>query len=75
MTDPTEGIRRAMVQEINAPDFEPQGETWNTDQLREEFTVQGFMAPFCIVTRKSTGQRGTLEFQHHPRIYFNWEAD
>lgn len=31
------------------------------------------MAPFAVVRRKSDNQRGSLEFQHDPRFYFNSE--
>jgi hypothetical protein len=45
---------------------------WDTDQLREQFEVQGFAAPFCVVTRKKDGKRGALAFQHAPRFYFGF---
>ena len=32
----------------------------------------GFMAPFIGVERKSDGQKGSIEFQHSPRFYFNF---
>ena len=51
----------------------PDGQTWTTEQMREDFEVRGFQAPYVVVVRKSDGQLGSLEFQHHPRIYFNWE--
>jgi hypothetical protein len=35
----------------------------------------GFMAPFVIVTRKSDGAKGSLEFTHNPRFYFNFAVD
>jgi hypothetical protein len=28
-----------------------------------------------VVTRKSDGVKGSLEFRHSPRVYFNWQAD
>jgi hypothetical protein len=31
------------------------------------------MAPFVVVRRLSDGQKGSLEFQHHPRFYFNFQ--
>lgn len=49
--------------------------TWTTQQLQEDFTVIGFMAPYVCVERKSDGKRGSLEFTHSPRVYFNFEAD
>lgn len=48
---------------------------WTTDELREEFEVKGFLAPFVVVTRRSDGASGTLEFTHSPRVYFNWQED
>ena len=51
------------------------GKVWSSDQLRAEFEVIGFMAPFMVVKNKSTGEKGSLEFQHDPRFYFNYQAD
>lgn len=79
MSDPTETIRRERVNEINATPgsreaLENQyGQVWNTDQLSEDFEVLGFMAPLVVVRRKSDGRKGSLEFQHSPRIYFNYQ--
>ena len=80
-TDPTEGVRRIMVDAINT-DPSPrealekaQGQVWDTQQLGQDFDVLGFMAPFVIVRRKSTGKKGTLFFQHYPRFYFGWSED
>jgi hypothetical protein len=33
------------------------------------------MAPFVVVRRKADGRKGSLEFQHHPRFYFNFMPD
>lgn len=49
-------------------------QTWDTTQLQRDFDVLGFAAPFVVVTRKSDGQKGTLEFTHNPRTYFNFVA-
>ena len=51
------------------------GEVWNAVQLGRDFQVLGFMAPFVVVRRKSDNKTGSLEFQHHPRFYFNWRED
>jgi hypothetical protein len=81
MSDPTEPIRREMVAEINA---EPgsraaleakHGQIWDTDQVRNEFEVIGFMAPLVGVRRKSDGVKGSLMFQHHPRFYFGFQPE
>ncbi|MEX1098006.1 MAG: hypothetical protein WED34_18330 [Planctomycetales bacterium] len=80
MTDPTEDIRRQRLAEINAEPggreaLEAQyGQVWSTDELSREFVVEGFLAPLIVVRRKSDGQRGSLEFQHQPRLYFNFVA-
>jgi len=79
MNDPTEAIRRERVAEINAVPgsrkaLEAQyGQVWNTDELSGDFTVTGFMAPFVVVRRKLDDVVGSLEFQHNPRFYFNWQ--
>lgn len=54
---------------------EPTGETWTTEELQRDFSVEGFSAPFVVVRRKSDGARGTLEFKHSPRIYFDFRLD
>ncbi len=79
MSDPTETIRRHRIAEISLQPgsreaLEAQyGQVWNTDQLTEDFDVLGFMAPLVIVRRKSDGRKGSLEFQHSPRTYFNYQ--
>jgi hypothetical protein len=84
MIDETEEYRRAKVQDINAQvessdkDAERKrleaqhGQVWDSDQIRQEFEVIGFAAPFMVVKRKSDGKKGSLEFQHSPRFYFNF---
>jgi hypothetical protein len=79
MTDPTETIRRQRLTEINAEpgskeSLEAQyGQVWTTDELADEFEAIGFLAPFVAVRRKVDGVKGSLEFQHQPRIYFNFQ--
>jgi len=48
------------------------GQVWDAEQLRQHFDVIGYWAPFCVARRD--GVKGSLEFQHHPRFYFNWKA-
>lgn len=48
------------------------GQVWTTQELTEEFQVIGFAAPLCVVRRKADGVKGSLEFQHSPRLYFNF---
>ena len=79
MNDATEFIRRERVAEIN---LEPgsrealeaqHGQVWTTEEMSAEFQAIGFMAPLIVVFRKSDGMKGSLEFQHSPRFYFNWQ--
>lgn len=79
VNDPTETIRRERLVEINIvpgsrEDLEARyGRVWDTDQLTEEFQAIGFMAPLIVVRRRSDGAKGSLEFQHSPRFYYNWQ--
>ena len=79
MSDPTETIRRQRVMEINLQPgsreaLEAQhGQVWSTAELSGDFEVLGFMAPLVVVRRKSDGRKGSLEFQHGPRFYFNFQ--
>ena len=81
MPDLTEGLRRAMVETINADPgsreaIEAQhGRVWDTAELTKEFDVLGFMAPFVIVRCRATDKKGSLQFQHMPRFYFLWSED
>jgi hypothetical protein len=51
------------------------GKVWNPAELAVEFDVLIFLAPFVVVKRKTDGRQGSLEFQHEPRLYFNWQED
>ena len=53
---------------------EQHGQVWNTKELQQDFTVQGFASPCVVVIRKSDGTKGTLEFIHQPRFYFDFVA-
>ena len=76
MKDPTEDRRRQMLESGQpARDLEAATKRWDTDELTRDFIVRSFMAPFVIVTRKSDGASGSLEFTHSPRWYFNWKED
>lgn len=81
MTDPTESIRRQRLAEINAEPGSREaleaehGQVWDTTELQEEFEALGFMAPLIVVRRRSDGVRGSLDFQHSPRLYFNWQPE
>jgi len=76
MTDETEKVRRHMLATGQPErDLEQASQRWSPQELTEEFIVQGFLAPFVVVTRKADGKVGTLEFTHHPRWYFNFKED
>lgn len=81
MNDPTEQIRRNRMVEINSEpgsreSLEAQyGKAWDTQELATEFEVVGFLAPFVVVRRGSDGCKGSLSFQHHPRLYFDFVLD
>ena len=79
--DELEMLRRERARELNRSAGARQqliaryGQVWDTEEMARNFEVIGFAAPYVVVRRKSDGQRGSLEFQHQPRFYFNFEAD
>jgi hypothetical protein len=79
MPDETEPYRRQRIVEINSQPgsreaLEAQhGQVWSTEELAQDFEVIGFLAPFVVVRRQSDGKKGSLEFQHQPRFYFNFK--
>ena len=84
MIDETEQYRRARQAELNSAaaaraELEAQygkGNVWSTQEIRDsQYEIVAFLAPFVIVRDKTTGKKGSLEFQHSPRFYFNFQAD
>jgi hypothetical protein len=86
MHDETQNARRARIVELNTDLTEnPEnrrawleahhGKVWDSSQLRQDFNVMGFLAPFVVVQEKATGKKGSMEFCHSPRFYFNWQED
>lgn len=74
--DPTEAARRLLLEAgIPEQDCAAADKRWTTAELTEEFEVIGFMAPFCVVKRRSDGVKGSMEFTHSPRFYFNFKPD
>lgn len=79
MPDATEDARRQRLVEINSEpgsreSLEAQhGQVWDTTELQQDFEAIGFMAPFIVVRRRTDGIKGSLEFQHSPRFYFNFQ--
>jgi len=45
---------------------------WDTGEVGENFIIEGFLAPYCTAIRKSDRAKGTLEFTHSPRFYYNF---
>jgi hypothetical protein len=80
MPDDTEALRRQRLVEINSEAGDraaleaKYGQVWDTRQLTRDFEVVGFMAPLVVVRRKADGVKGSLEFQHSPRLYFGLQA-
>lgn len=79
MSDATEHARRHRLIEINAQSGSREaleakhGQVWDTRELSADFDVLGFLAPLVVVCRRADGQKGSLEFQHDPRFYFNFD--
>lgn len=81
MNDSSEAARRQRIAEINQGDTNrikleaEYGRVWSTNEMTSEFDAIGFMAPFIVVRRKSDGVKGSLEFSHSPRFYFNFKPE
>ena len=78
--DPTEAFRRLRLAQLNpgvdrAELERRHGKVLDPEELAASFTVIGFMAPYVVVRRRADGKIGSLEFQHEPRLYFNWQED
>lgn len=87
--DPTETTRRQWAAEINTvAQSMPQdafyqtlvetygaANVWTTNELAKKFEVLGFMAPFCVVRDRATGKKGSVEFSHFPRYYFEFRSE
>jgi hypothetical protein len=44
-----------------------------TQEMQEKYTVDSFAFYMCLVTRKSDGVKGVLDFDHSPRFYYNFK--
>jgi len=51
------------------------GQVWDTKELTTDFQALSFLAPFVLVVRKSDKVKGTLQFQHDPRFYFDFKKE
>jgi hypothetical protein len=76
MSDPTEVFRRTLIANgVPEASLAEAEKRWNTLELKKEFEVIGFMAPFVAVIRKSDGKKGSMMFTHEPRFYFDFVED
>jgi hypothetical protein len=76
-----EQAQRIRLQEINVEpgsrqDVESRhGQVWDSEEMRRDFEVLGFCAPWTVVKRRADGVTGSLEFQHAPRMYWGFKED
>jgi hypothetical protein len=74
--DPTENVRMVMLATGHPQRAAAEAERkLTTEELRAEYDVLGFLAPIVVVRRKSDGVKGSMEFTHNPRFYFNFVPD
>ena len=52
-----------------------ENKTWSTKELQEDFEVLAFSAPYVVVVHKKTRKKGNLQFDHSPRVYYNFVED
>lgn len=71
LMDKIEKLRRQQLIEVNLKG--PPKDRLTTEELRKEFEVLSFAAPYVVVIRKSDGIKGSMEFTHNPRYYFNFQ--
>ena len=83
-SDPTEMARRTAIRLRRAagPATREQlaeiygaDDVYDTEELKQLFEVETFLAPFVVARRLADGARGVMEFQHHPRYYFHFVFD
>ena len=51
----------------------PKMETLTTQEMQDKYKVLGFALGLCVVERKEDGVQGTLDFDHAPRVYYNFQ--
>lgn len=74
--DPTAPIREAMIATgMPQRHLARATETWDTTALIRDFEVLSYHAPYVVARKRDTGQLGSLEFTHSPRVYFGWQPD
>lgn len=63
------------VTDYGRPEPPPGVRVWTTEEVREDFEIQSFLAPLVRVVRKEDGAKGWMEFTHWPRFYFGFLTD
>ena len=48
------------------------GKVWDDAEFAEDFEIIEFKAPVVLVRRRWDAKQGSVEYQDHPRFYFNW---
>ena len=62
--------------EITKEELEKEyGTVWTTDELGDDFEVISFLAPYAIVRRLADNKKGSVQFIHRPRFYFDFNAN
>lgn len=51
------------------------GCVWDSFQLARDFEVEAYHESFVVVRRRSDGVRGTVVFQHDPRLHWGFKPD
>lgn len=55
-------------------DFEKvYGQVWDTSELIDDFEVVSFCAPLVSVVRRKDNTKGSMQFNHQPRFYFDFQ--
>lgn len=78
MSNDPNTMRRELAMQINdnprtKEELEAQeGRVWTTEEMRQQFNVIGFAAPLLVVVRKADQVKGSLFFQHSPRLFWGW---
>ena len=73
-------LERIFVEKVTVDDVRKaleaeHGIVYDTSELTACYKVEGFMAPWVCVERRSDGVSGTMQFQHCPRFYYGFVPD
>lgn len=48
-------------------------EVMDTDEMQEKYKVVGFGGGYVVVIRKEDNKKGSLNFTHMPRFYYDFK--